>query len=134
MGKLQHLAGTLFKKPCDPVAKATYELLKEFHLKGIKRIEVKFDPFHSSVKSIRDFIFHLSSPRIRQTNIKCVFKTSVVNDRSEPTALVTVDSGHKYLLKTENLTSLEIIQEFYKILTKHSPQEVTEDYSFGRRK
>ncbi|XP_067124646.1 large ribosomal subunit protein mL53 [Centruroides vittatus] len=134
LGHLQNLAATIFQPSVNPVAKATFTLLKEFHLKGIKRIEVKFDPFHPNVKSIRDFVYYLSAPRIRQSNVKCAFKTSVVNDRSEPTALVTVDSGHKYLFKTGNLTSLEVVQEFHKILQKHAPQEKIDEYSFTRRK
>ncbi|XP_023224198.1 39S ribosomal protein L53, mitochondrial-like isoform X2 [Centruroides sculpturatus] len=110
LGHLQNLAATIFQPSVNPVAKATHTLLKEFHLKGIKRVEVKFDPFHPNVKSIRDFVYYLSAPRIRQSNVKCAFKTSVVNDRSEPTALVTIGSRYQLSFRTFLLIKINIIK------------------------
>lgn len=109
------------------ITKAIHTVVKDVHLKNIKRIEIKFDPFTTTATSIRNFLFYISSSRVRQSNIKCSIKTSVVNDRSEPVAFVTVETGHKYLFKTGNLTTLEFVEEFYKLLKKHNPEQPLDD-------
>lgn len=39
----------------------------------------------------RKFMYYISAQKYKNTNPKCLFKTSIVCDRSEPT--ITVDLG-----------------------------------------
>ena len=58
--------------------------LKQLDLRPVNKVNYKFDPFHPNAKEFRDLIFHLSSPKVRDTNISCTFKTEVVSDLSQP--------------------------------------------------
>ena len=76
-----------FEGPWLP--KPTFEKLlftesKKVNLKPVKRITVDFDPFVPASVNVRKFLFATSDVETRETNLKCSFKTTVVNDRSEP--------------------------------------------------
>lgn len=58
--------------------------VKEINLTPVQRVTYKFDPFHDNANTVRDLMYCLSAPRVRETNYKTTFKTNVVCDQSEP--------------------------------------------------
>jgi len=85
-------------------------------LRPVSRVTYTFDPFHPRVEDFRNLMFYLSSPKIRETNHKCVFKTEVVSDRSNPEIHCKLENGKQLLFKTENLSALEILEQLNRIL------------------
>ncbi len=83
---LYKYSGPFLKKPLG-VLGHIYLQLKEIDLRPVQRVVFKFDPFHPNVRDFRDLMFHLSSSKIRNSNNKCVYKTDVVSDRSDPELL-----------------------------------------------
>ncbi len=73
----------LVRKPSGHFHEITQQL-KTIDLRPVQKIEYKFDPFHQSSKHVRDFSFFLSQTKIRDTNFKCIFKTTVLSDLSPP--------------------------------------------------
>ncbi|KAI1289314.1 39S ribosomal protein L53, mitochondrial [Halotydeus destructor] len=98
----------------DPYKKALYTSIKTFNLKHVNRVEFSFDPFHPNVASIREIVFQVSNPKLRNTNLKCSFKTTIATDRSEPQVKVKLENGKTLLYKTSLLSSLEIIDHWKK--------------------
>ena len=85
------------------------------NLQPCKKIHYTFDPFLSSVKGIREMMFILSAERIRKTNIKCLFKTEIVDDRREPTIKVELGGEHdgkSILFKTGRMDTFDILHQF----------------------
>lgn len=131
------------RKLKDPQKLALFNLMKDFSLRGIQRIDFSFDPFSSqSVSSIRFVIFidhditvsfttislhrnvsfHVSAERIRLTNTGCSLRTSVLTDRSEPSIRVVFDNNKKTIVyKTSNLTELEILRHLKDVVDAESP-------------
>jgi large subunit ribosomal protein L53 len=73
---------------------AVMKQLKMVNLKPVKKINVQFDPFHPNAVTARDFLFHISNPKVVETNLNCVIKPNVVCDRSEPEIKIDLlDSG-----------------------------------------
>ncbi|KAG8226603.1 hypothetical protein J437_LFUL007295 [Ladona fulva] len=97
--------------------------LRQVNLKPVKHIIVKFDPFHENAVSIRDFLFYISAPRVQETNPVCRFKTEIVCDRSEPTVSFALGNGEIVHLKSNKLTTLEILQLYNKHITPLVPVE-----------
>ncbi|XP_044255246.1 39S ribosomal protein L53, mitochondrial isoform X2 [Tribolium madens] len=76
------------------VISAIVKQLKSVNLKPVKKIQVQFDPFHPNAVTARDFLFHISTPKVIETNLNCVIRPNVVCDRSEPEIKIDlVDSG-----------------------------------------
>lgn len=96
--------------------------LKSVNLKPIKQVVFKFDPFKPNVKTIRDCMFLFSSQKVVNTNPRCLIKTDIA-DNCEPTISITLDEGKKLLFKTEHLNTLEVLQEFNKIVVPLIPKE-----------
>nr|CAH0112735.1 unnamed protein product [Daphnia galeata] len=96
--------------------------LKSVNLKPVKQVVFKFDPFRPNVKTIRDCMFLFSCEKIVSTNPRCVLKTDIA-DNCEPTISITLDVGKNLLFKTENLDTLEVLQEFNKIVVPLVPKE-----------
>jgi len=92
----------------DPWSRTKLQLIK-VNMKPVKRVHYTFDPFHPRVDSIRHVIHHYSCERIQKSNPKCIFKTEVVCNRSEPTLKVELDEGNSLLFKTAHLTVEEIV-------------------------
>lgn len=86
-------------------------------------------------------MFLFSSERVTNTNPRCIIKPEVV-DNCEPTIAVTLgrlvtncswnkitkifsalDQGKNILFKTENLDTLELLQQFNKIVLPLVPKE-----------
>ncbi|RZB40399.1 39S ribosomal protein L53, mitochondrial [Asbolus verrucosus] len=107
------------------VISAITKQLKLVNLKPVKKIQVQFDPFHPNAVTARDFLFHISTPKVTETNLNCIIKSNVVCDRSEPEIKIDLlDSGSIKFL-ANNLTVLEILQQFNKhISIKVKPEEV----------
>lgn len=110
--------------------------LKLVNLKPLTKVTVRFDPFHDKVIETRDFLFYISSPKVAATNVTCSLKTEIACDRSEPTITCDFETDEKLIVKTENLTALEILNIFNKhissrvkpveeapVLTKQKPKK-----------
>ncbi|XP_015587117.1 39S ribosomal protein L53, mitochondrial [Cephus cinctus] len=97
--------------------------LKTINLKPLKKITVQFDPFYNNIKDTRQFLFYLSTPKILGTNLYCALKTNIVCDRSEPTITFDLVSGDKIVIKSANLSTLELLQQYNKHITPLVPKE-----------
>merc|ERR1712126_184020 len=89
--------------------------LKSVNLKPVEKIVFKFDPFRQNVTTVRDCLFMFSSEKVSNTNLRCLIKTDIV-DNAEPSISVTLGEGKKVVFNTSNLNSLEVLQEFNKIV------------------
>ncbi|KAH9416208.1 hypothetical protein DERP_000707 [Dermatophagoides pteronyssinus] len=69
----------------NPLLLAKQNEIRQLQLKPFKRIHFKFDPFHSQVVSIREFLQHLDRRQVHKTNPKCLIRTEIVCDQQEPT-------------------------------------------------
>ncbi|XP_015909525.1 large ribosomal subunit protein mL53 [Parasteatoda tepidariorum] len=107
----------------DSAFKCLFTEVKKFHLRPVKKLSFQFDPFHENAKSVRDFLFHISTRRIRKTSDICIIKTDVVNDRSEPTINVELTNGLHILFKCANLSTLDVAREYNKLMDKYDVQE-----------
>lgn len=90
-------------------AKLVQEVL-DFSLKNIKRVEVKFDPFHPNAISVREFLAATSSRKSIRTNPTCVSKVQVVSDNSDPLVTVQFNNGHKLVLNSKYLESSHLVK------------------------
>jgi hypothetical protein len=108
----------------NPYLIAFYKSLQGFHLKHVKRVEFKFDPFHESVKSIRDLMYHTSAKKIRATNLDCTFRNTVITDRSEPTLTVNLVNGKVLEYRTSQLTPLEIVTHWQKTVNLFTEEQI----------
>lgn len=83
--------------------------IKSLNLKPVSKIHFQFDPFRKEIRSLRDLMVFLSYPKVRNTNGKCVYKTDVLSDRSDPRISIKLQTGHKLVFNTKNLSTLEIL-------------------------
>ncbi|XP_045479853.1 39S ribosomal protein L53, mitochondrial [Harmonia axyridis] len=106
------------------VISAIIKQLNLVNLKPVKKIQIKFDPFHPNAVTAREFLYHISTPKVVETNLNCLIKPVVVCDRSEPEIqLDLVESGSVKFL-ANNLNVLEILQHINKhISSKVVPEE-----------
>ncbi|CAG2169692.1 unnamed protein product, partial [Oppiella nova] len=100
--------------------------LKLVSLKSVKRVDVRFDPFHPNVSSIREFLTAISEPKIRATNPKCGLKSDIVCKREEPTITVSLESGKRIIFKTSLLSTLEIAENYNQILNRLTQSDKSE--------
>uniref|UniRef100_A0A1I8Q463 Large ribosomal subunit protein mL53 n=1 Tax=Stomoxys calcitrans TaxID=35570 RepID=A0A1I8Q463_STOCA len=121
-------SGTL--KRSQGIVSAIGKELKRINLKGVNRITVTFDPFAENVKSTRDFLFLLSTPRVVLTNPKCVVKTDVVCNRQPAEVKFSLIQKAQEQLKVKdvrflsnNLNTLEILQLCNKHISTLAPEE-----------
>jgi len=107
-----HLGYIPRQGPANPRANSweqTKIQLKKINMKPVKKVHYKFDPFHPKPHSIMQVMTHLSSEKIQKSNPKCMWKTEVVCDRSEPTLTLELNEGDSLMFKTANLQVLEIL-------------------------
>jgi len=90
---------------------------KQLNLKPAKRLNFTFDPFGEDILSIRKVLHYFYQDKIRDTNPKCVLKTTVICDRVPPSIEVKLDNGNKLVFKTSNLSELEILQKFNQLVS-----------------
>ncbi|CAG9855688.1 unnamed protein product [Phyllotreta striolata] len=102
---------------------AIQKQLKMVNLKLVKKIQVQFDPFHPNAVTARDFLFHISKPYVLETNLSCIVKTNVVCDRSEPQIKIDLGDSRTVKFLADNLTVLEILQQFNKHISSKVPKE-----------
>ncbi|XP_078043220.1 mitochondrial ribosomal protein L53 [Augochlora pura] len=97
--------------------------LRHLTLKPVKSINVKFDAFNPKALETRDFFFHITTPKIIATNPRCVVKPEIVSDLSDPVVTFKLLSGNNVVVKSANLTSLNILELYNKHITPLSPRE-----------
>ncbi|KAG5894446.1 hypothetical protein JTB14_014893 [Gonioctena quinquepunctata] len=105
------------------IISAINKQLKLVNLKPVKKIQVKFDPFHPNAVTARDFLFHISTSKVAETNLSCVIKPDVVCDRSEPEIKIELADSGVIKFLANNLTVLEILQQ----INKHISSKVKPD-------
>uniref|UniRef100_U5ESZ2 Large ribosomal subunit protein mL53 n=1 Tax=Corethrella appendiculata TaxID=1370023 RepID=U5ESZ2_9DIPT len=112
------------------IVSAIAKQLKLVNMKPVKRVTVTFDPFDENSNSAREFLHHLSIPRIALTNSNFALKTNIVCDRSEPTIvfqlLPAIQETAKYKkieFKSANLSTLELLQLCNKHVSSLAPVE-----------
>lgn len=83
------------------------------NLKPLRKITVRFDPFHHQVAETRDFLFQLSTPKLLETNPACDLRTEIACDRSDPVVTCEYETGDERLvIKSANLTAIELLKIF----------------------
>ncbi|XP_074039332.1 mitochondrial ribosomal protein L53 isoform X2 [Leptinotarsa decemlineata] len=70
-----------------------------------------------------DFLFHISSPKVLETNLNCIIRPNVVCDRSEPEVKIELSDSGTIKFLANNLTVLEILQQ----INKHISSKVKPD-------
>ncbi|EDW35698.1 GL17398 [Drosophila persimilis] len=112
------------------IVSAIGKQLKSINLKGVKRITLQFDPFAENVKSTREFFFLLSTPKVIQTNPKCVVKSDIVCDRQAASIkFALIDSAQEQAKVKEirfnsgNLNTLELLELCNKHVSSLAPPE-----------
>lgn len=88
-------------------------------LKPVKKMTFTFDPIRKDVRSLRQWMHHMTAEKRKKTNVKCIFRFEVVSDRSEPTVKVELneaEGGGTILFKSANLSQLELVSEFNKMV------------------
>lgn len=81
-----------------------------FSLRNIKRLEVKFDPYHPNAVSIREFYQGATSKKILKTNKEIITKATIVSDLSDPLVTVEFADSHKLVLNGKYLESNHIVK------------------------
>ncbi|XP_064652882.1 large ribosomal subunit protein mL53-like [Lineus longissimus] len=94
-----------------------YRQMKNFHLRGVNKVKLSFDPFHESVNSVRQMVFLMSADRVQMSNDNCKIKTEILSNMSEPQIDVDFTDGRKAIIKTANLSTLEIL-DYFDTITK----------------
>ncbi|KZC11541.1 PREDICTED: 39S ribosomal protein L53, mitochondrial [Dufourea novaeangliae] len=105
------------------VISAIAKHLRKLSLKPVKSISIKFDPFGDNALQTRDFFFHITTPKIIATNPRCSVKPQIVSDLSEPLVTFKLLSGDSVVIKSTNLTSLNILELYNKHITPLSPPD-----------
>ncbi|MPC17830.1 uncharacterized protein LOC123519497 [Portunus trituberculatus] len=90
---------------------------KLLNLKPTKRIDFTFDPFTDNAHVVRNVVNYFYQDKVRDTNPKCLLKTNVVNDRSEPIIVVKLVDDKKIVFKTNNLSSLDILVKYNELVS-----------------
>ncbi|KAK7863735.1 hypothetical protein R5R35_011141 [Gryllus longicercus] len=103
------------------IVDAIHKQLRLLNLKPVGRIAIKFDPFGSKASETRNFLFHITLPKVRETNPECVIKTEILSDRSDPNVEFKLRNGEKVIFKAGNLTTLELLQLYNKHITPLAP-------------
>jgi len=118
-------SGPLIKRTVGGLADV-YVQLKKVDFRPVKKVSFKFDPFSPNITQFRDLVFYLSSAKLRDTNPKCLFKTEIASDRSDPELTCKLENGSQLIFKAKNLTALEILERFNKIIHPLLPPEPSE--------
>ncbi|XP_073846621.1 mitochondrial ribosomal protein L53 [Musca autumnalis] len=117
-------------KRSQGIVSAIGKELKRVNLNGVNRVTITFDPFAENVKSTREFLFLLSTPRVVLTNPKCVVKTDIVCNRQPAEVKFSlIESAQEKLkvkdvrLLSSNLNTLEILQLCNRHISSAAPEE-----------
>jgi len=112
----------------DPYKRALYSNLKKIQLKPVKRLLFQFDPWHQQTRSIRDFLTHITGPKLRDTNPRCGVKTEILSNREEPQVIVSFENGKSIIFKTALLTELEIVEHLNRYIEKNSDDKTPSSF------
>lgn len=88
----------------------------QVNLQPVKKVTYQFDPFRPDVRSIRYVMTRLSIRRIRATNVKCVFKTDVLSDGSDPLIKFDLNDGRTLKFKAGTLSEFDIVSNLNRIV------------------
>lgn len=89
-----------------------------FSLKNIKRLDVRFDPFHPNAGNVREFYQGATIKKFLKTNPECITGATVVSDRSDPLVTVQFRNNHKLVINSRHLESghiARLIKQFSEI-------------------
>ncbi|KAF4523695.1 hypothetical protein B566_EDAN006067 [Ephemera danica] len=103
-------SGTL--KRSAGVISAIAKQLRSVTLKPAKKVVIKFDPFHDKVAATREFLFHISTPKVLETNLNCKVKAEVLSDRTGPLIEVSLVDGGK-IMPQKNPYNVKLIETLY---------------------
>lgn len=92
-------------------------------LKNVRRLEVKFDPFHPNAANVREFYQGATSKKPLKTNPECLFKAQIVCDRSDPLVTVQYQDNYKMVINSKDLESNEIVKIIKQEESLHREQE-----------
>ncbi|XP_014771636.1 uncharacterized protein LOC106870149 [Octopus bimaculoides] len=98
------------------VTKEVIKRLSKINLRPVKRIAFTFNPFVGDSTSLRECLFHLNSRKILGTNPKVTMKVDVKSNLCDPVMEINFNDDTITLYKTNNLTSLEIIDNLLQYL------------------
>lgn len=97
-----------------------------FSLKNVKRLEVKFDPFHPNAGNVREFYQGVTYKKALKTNPELITKANIVCDRSDPLVTVQFADNHKLVINSKYLESnhiIDLIRQF-EATHKNEPEDV----------
>uniref|UniRef100_A0A6G1SNA8 Large ribosomal subunit protein mL53 n=1 Tax=Aceria tosichella TaxID=561515 RepID=A0A6G1SNA8_9ACAR len=86
-----------------------------YSLKNIRRLEVKFDPFHPNSPNVREFWAGITDRKALKTNPELITKATIVSDQSDPLVTVHFVDNHKLVINGKYLESghfLQLIKQF----------------------
>lgn len=97
-----------------------------FSLKNIKKLEVKFNPFHPNAGNVREFYQGVTAKKSLKTNLETITKASIVTDSSDPLVTVQFTDNHKLVLNSKYLESNHIVKliKQFEELHKNEPEDV----------
>lgn len=81
-----------------------------FSLRHIKRIDVKFDPFHPNANAVREFYQEATTRRRLKVSPEIVTRAQVVSDSSDPLVTVHFENNHKLALNSKHLEAAHIVK------------------------
>lgn len=94
-----------------------------FNLKHVKRIDVKFNPFHQNAASVREFYQGVCSKKSIKTNPECSLKAKVVSDNDDPLITVQFADDHKLVINGKYLQSYHLLKLLKELKEQHKDEE-----------
>lgn len=91
-------------------------------LKNIKRLEVKFDPFHPNASSVRTFYSGVTTKKRLKSNPECIFRAEIVDDNTDPLVTVQFKDDHKLILNGKYLEPSHFVQLIREFETIHKDE------------
>lgn len=114
-------SGTISKS--GGLTSAISKQLRSVTLKPVKKVQIKFDPFHPKVEQTRYFLYYLSTKKVQQTNLNCSIKTQVLCDRTDPSITFGLANGEEVVFNSANLSALEMLKLYNQHITVLAPKE-----------
>ncbi|KAL7674527.1 hypothetical protein ACOME3_000804 [Neoechinorhynchus agilis] len=105
----------------------TRKLYAFVNLKPCKTVTIQFDPFHEKTRSIRDFLTGISKPKVRSTNALCSIRTRIKSDSSDPQIHLRFVDDEQVILKTENMTAMDIVYTITKFCNAKTPASTDDE-------
>lgn len=95
-----------------------------FDLKHIKKIDVKFNPFHPNAANVREFYQGIAERKSIRSNTECTINAKVVCDKSDPLVTVQFADEHKLVINSKYLHSDHIIKLIKELKEQHKDEEL----------